>query len=235
MEYTHWQVEVVVILSKARVLRGQDGVQLIAHPFVLTTRTFKCRRKMNSVAEGSWHGKNWFAEATRHCIFAHLKHMHYCHWCACCIWNVHAVACCATFMQNSVQHCVGTQSDCCFWNLLQWWKSSLIPTRSQDILNIIRDVYEPEEQQGKFQILASSHHLEGEYISWQSKEKSDFFFDQYLIFLQVSSFGAGRVWTADCSFKAFFNQEFHVLLQALRGKDRQTNTALTYFNIQSDI
>lgn len=37
----------------------------------------------------------------------------------------------------------------------------------------------------------------------------------YLVFLQMSSFGTGRVRTANCSFKAFFNQELHVLLQAL--------------------
>lgn len=47
---------------------------------------------------------------------------------------------------------------------------------------------------------------------------TSFFFHQYLIFLQVSSFGTGGVWTANCSFKAFFNQEFHILLQALRKK-----------------
>lgn len=50
------------------------------------------------------------------------------------------------------------------------------------------------------------------------KVKLNFSLDQYLIFLQVSSFRAGRVWTANCSFKAFFNQEFHILLQALREK-----------------
>lgn len=42
--------------------------------------------------------------------------------------------------------------------------------------------------------------------------------ETHLIFLQVSSFRTGRVRTANCSFKAIFNQEFHILLQALREK-----------------
>lgn len=42
--------------------------------------------------------------------------------------------------------------------------------------------------------------------------------ETHLIFLQVSSFRTGRVRTANCSFKAIFNQEFHILLQALRKK-----------------
>lgn len=46
---------------------------------------------------------------------------------------------------------------------------------------------------------------------------------QYLIFQQVSSFGTGRVWTANCSFKALFNQKLHILLQALKKKKKQTD------------
>lgn len=44
--------------------------------------------------------------------------------------------------------------------------------------------------------------------------------ETHLIFLQVSSFRTGRVRTANCSFKAIFNQEFHILLQALRKKNK---------------
>lgn len=44
--------------------------------------------------------------------------------------------------------------------------------------------------------------------------------ETHLIFLQVSSFRTGRVRTANCSFKAIFNQEFHILLQALRKKKK---------------
>lgn len=44
--------------------------------------------------------------------------------------------------------------------------------------------------------------------------------ETHLIFLQMSSFRTGRVRTANCSFKAIFNQEFHILLQALRKKKK---------------
>lgn len=47
--------------------------------------------------------------------------------------------------------------------------------------------------------------------------------ETHLIFLQVSSFRTGRVRTANCSFKAIFNQEFHILLQALRKKTDKYN------------
>lgn len=47
--------------------------------------------------------------------------------------------------------------------------------------------------------------------------------ETHLIFLQVSSFRTGRVRTANCSFKAIFNQEFHILLQALRKKKKKTD------------
>lgn len=40
----------------------------------------------------------------------------------------------------------------------------------------------------------------------------------YLVLLKMSSFWTGRIWTANCSFKALFDQEFHILLQALEGE-----------------
>lgn len=38
----------------------------------------------------------------------------------------------------------------------------------------------------------------------------------YLVLLKMSSFWTGRIWTANCSFKALFDQEFYILLQALK-------------------
>lgn len=51
-------------------------------------------------------------------------------------------------------------------------------------------------------------------------ESSPSMFDTHLIFLQASSFGAGRVRTADGGLEAFFDQKLHILLQALEEKDK---------------
>lgn len=95
-------------------------------------------------------------------------------------------------------------------------KSSVNPIQSSDIIANIHETRGKTGSQTPTKMTNKSYS--------NQKKSLDLCFDQYLIFLQVSSFGTGRVWAANCSFKAFFNQEFHILLQALEGKqtDKQT-------------
>lgn len=169
----------VVILSEAGALRGRRGVKLTARLLVLPTRACYVGGERSGVIGGSWHGRNWSVEPTRHGFLLVSQHMH-CQFCTCWIWNVHTGVGYASTTQSHESRDIWAHHCICS---LTWGAAG------------------------------------GEFWYWQPVGEIWVFpFYQYLIFLQVSSFGTGRVWTANCSFKAFFDQEFHILLQALREK-----------------
>lgn len=65
------------------------------------------------------------------------------------------------------------------------------------------------------------HHYQNRKSAGLAIKSSHSALDIHLIFLQASSFGAGRVWAANGSLQAFFDQKLHILLQALRDKDKR--------------